>query len=756
MLGGQGRSLANSPFVFFLFLEFLLFPVFSSQISLGSKLSVEEKNFWVSSNGDFAVGFFNRSNQYSLGIRFNSRSIPTHKQMVVWVAGADLTVGGESYFQLTQNGELIVFDSTRGSVAWTSNTTNSAVASAVLGDDGNLFLLSRNKGIVWQSFDTPSDTLLPGQNLSGSQSLRAASRNSLSSYYSLHVLDQLQLKWESNVIYWSSGSPQSILRTILGSDGTLQLLDQRSKSVWSVFGEDHSDPDVKFRFLRLDVDGNLRLYSWVQASSLWRSVWQAVENQCNVFDTCGLSGICVFNASGSPVCKCPFMPTSESNSKCLVPYRQDCRSGSSMDTLEHTSLYAVYPLNETITQTSLKQCKSLCQQDPLCFASTFTNDGTAQCRMKKTQYISGHMDPSLSNISFVKRCLDPIAVFPVPNTTQSPLQNTLPKRAQKFCITCLIGVAGGAFILFVLIQFGIGFWIYKRRKSLGLKASSAFVGSNPNSFLVLSYTEIKDLTENFKHQIGPKMFKGILENERPVAVKELNATIEERKFRCAVLKIGSISHKSLVKLEGYCCEPGHRILVYEFAKNGSIAECLEDPKMRKRLTWRKRMEICLTVARAISYLHNDCREFVSHGNLKCENVVLDEKMEAKVSEFGLCSVLGDTSAEWDILDFGKMVLKLVTGHNNDGDVEWVYEKWSEGEAKRVADERIEDTLDLDSFERVLRIAFWCLQNDERMRPSMGEVLKVLEGTLAVDPPPPPFSRRPLEEEEPEPSGSGSE
>uniref|UniRef100_A0A5B7B141 Receptor-like serine/threonine-protein kinase n=1 Tax=Davidia involucrata TaxID=16924 RepID=A0A5B7B141_DAVIN len=755
---GQERILFNSPFLLCISIGFLLFSVVVSEIQLGSILSVVENNYWVSSNGDFAIGFFNRLDQYRVGIRFNSNSIPIGQQTAVWVAGADLMVGNKSSFQLTQNGELVLFDSAKGVIAWTSNTANSSVASAVLCDNGNLVLLNGKKDIVWQSFDNPSDTLLPGQNLSVHQMLRAASRNSVSSYYSLYidVSGQLELRWESSVTYWTSRSlSQSILRATLSSEGSFHLLDQRSKSVWSVFGEDHNDSNVKFRFLRLDVDGNLRLYSWIEDSRSWRSVWQAVGNQCKVFATCGLCGICVFNASGSPVCKCPFTSTTESNSKCLVPYRQGCKSGSSMITYEHTFLYGIYPPNETITQTSLEQCKSLCQEDRLCTAVTFTNHRTAQCRMKKTIYITGHSNPSLSSISFVKTCSDPIAVQPIHPTSSSsspPPHYTTLKGPNKFCIPCLIGVASGTFVAFVLLQFGIGICIYKRINHIRRKAALAYMGPNSKGLIILSYPEIKDLTVNFKHQIGPRMFKGMLSNQRPVAVKDLKVNVEERKFRSAVSKIGSIYHKNLVKLEGFCCESGYRFLVYEFAKNGSLGKCIEDPKMCKRLTWKKRMEICLTVARAISYLHTECREFVSHGNLKCENVVLDENLETKVSEFGLGRVQGEAfdssrAAERDVSDFGKMVVVLVSGSQETDICEWAYEKWVGGEAEGVADERI-GGVNSDELERALRIAFWCLQVDERMRPSMGEVIKVLEGTLIVDPPPPPFfCRSPPEEEE---------
>lgn len=742
-------------FMLCFFLEFLLFPVVVSQIKLGSRISVSENNYWVSSNGDFAVGFFSRSDKHSVGIRFNSRSIPSSKQIVVWVAGADLTVGDNSYFELTQNGELVLFDSAVGAIAWASKTANLSVTSAVLLDNGNLVLLNGHKDISWQSFDTPSDTLLPGQNLSSFQMLRAASRNSVSSYYSLRMdsLGHLQLKWESNVVYWTSGSQsQSILRALLSSDGTLQLLDQRSKSVWSVFGEDHNESDVKYRILRLDVDGNLRLYSWTEASKSWRSVWQAIENQCNVFATCGLYGLCTFNSSGSAVCNCPFTLTSDPNSKCMVPYGQNCHSGSSMVTYEHTFLYGIYPPNETILHASSLQCKILCQEDPLCTAATFTNDGTGQCRMTQTQYISGHSNPAENFISFVKRCSEPIAVFPIiPKSPPSSAQYSPPKQSHKLCSPCLIGATAGTFVTFFVFQLGISFYFFFRRSSFRPKAASSYAGPYPKSFTMLSYPEIKDLTENFKYQIRPKMFKGMLPNKQLVAVNALKSTLDERKFRSAASKLGSIHHKNLVKLEGYCCESGRRYLVSEFSKNGTLRKCLEDPKMCTRLTWRKRMEICLTVARAIFYLHSGCREFVSHGNLNCETVVLDDSLEAKVAEFGLGSVESSTNggcAEMDVKDFGKMVIALISGLQNGDNIELTYENWLESQSNRVVDKRIKGGVDSNELERTLRLAFWCLQVDERMRPSMGEVVKVLEGVLSVDPPPPPFTRRsPSGEEE---------
>ncbi|KAM3690467.1 hypothetical protein ACB098_09G126700 [Castanea mollissima] len=679
----QDMYILEWPFLLCISIGFLLHSLVVGQIPLGSKVSVVDNNFWVSPNGDFALGFFNTSdqpNQYSVGIRFNSDSIPVSKREVVWVVGADVTVANKSYFQLNQNGELVLFDSFKGQNVWTSQTSMLSVVSADLRDDGNLILLNRKKDVVWQSFNTPSDTLLPGQTLSVHQILRAASSNSMSSYFSLYVnaSGQLQLRWESHVTYWTSGSPiSSNITASLTSSGALQVRDQRLKPVWSAFGEDHGDV-VQYRFLRLDVDGNLRLYSWVKAPQAWKSVWQAVENQCNVFATCGEGGICVLTAAGSSDCICPFKVTTDSNSKCVVPYREDCKSISNMVRHNHTNLYGLYPKGYSVIQSSLHQCESLCLNDPYCTVATFANNGTAQCWLEKTLYVTGYSDPSLSSISFVKTCSDPRAV-------------------------------------------------------------------NPN---------LMDLTENFKHQMGPEMFKGVLSNNHPVAIKCLKANIEERKFRTVVSKLGSIHHKNLVKLEGYCCEVSHRFLVYEYAKNGSVEKYVEDSKLSKMLAWRKRVDICLSVARAVCYLHTGCREFVSHGNLKCENVLLDENFEAKVTEFGLWRVNAEASgcgfsAERDVMEFGNMVLRLIGGCRDVRDLcEWAYKEWMEGRAENVVDKAIDGGINLQELERALRIAFWCLQSNERMRPSMGEVVKVLEGTLTVDPPPPPLScQRPLEIEE---------
>ncbi|KAK6945309.1 S-locus glycoprotein domain [Dillenia turbinata] len=725
-------------------LWFSLVSTIVSQIPLGSKLHSSENKFWVSSNGDFALGFFSNSdqpNQYGVGIRYNSNSIPHDKQTLVWVAGGDLRISNQSYFQLTNEGNLVLCNS-KGVIAWTSGNSNVSVAFAVLKDDGNLVLMSKSQKIVWRSFDTPYNVLLPGQNLPVDRTLRAAQQNSVSSYYTLNIdADELQLRWETSVSYWKSGTARRPVHyAVVTANGALQLVDRNLEPVWSAFAQDHNDSGVNFRFLRLDADGNLRLYSWVEATKLWRSVWQAIENQCTVFATCYPHGICNFGANGFPDCTCPFSSTSEL--KCLAPYPLECDSHVDMVQLEYTLLYGIYPPDEIVTFLSLKKCKDLCIKDADCVAVTFMNDGTAQCRMKKTTHLSGYSFPSMKAVSFVKKCAfsNPLSVNP--KTASTSYSNKVP-------VPCLVLTAVVTFLFFFVVQLGIGLYLHKRKNSIQRKFMFPYANSHLKGPIMFSFNEIKDLTDNFNHQIGPTMFKGMLSDKTLVSVKDLKATTEERRFCRAVSVIGSIHHKNLVKLEGYCCESGHRLLVYEFAKNGSLDRYIGHSKLSEKLSWKKRFHICLSVARAISYLHGNCTEFIIHGNLKSENVVLDENFEAKVTEFGLGRAYGETSttAERDVEDFGKMIVMLVSGKRDEDVLQWVYHKWADGQMERVVDKRIKGGLDSEELERVLRIAFWCLHVDERMRPSMGEVVKVLEGTLCVDPPPPPICHQEEVDEE---------
>lgn len=767
-------------------------------IALGSKLSPAENRTWVSPEGTFAMGFypaFGQADEYSVGIWFNS--IPAEAQTVIWTAGEDLKVRLNASLELTMDGNLVLFDYLRGVPAWTSNTSHSGVVGAVLRDNGNLVLSDSSHRTMWESFETPSDTLVPGQRLHVGQTLRAASRKSTSSYYNL-VMERtgdLVLKWESDVSYWVSGigslpSDSIPIGAMFAGDGAFVLFDGRGRTAWYRYSNDYTDTKVVLRYLRLDVDGNLRMYSWIQESQSWKSGWQAVENQCDVFATCGVCGVCSFNSTG-PVCECPFEGRSDATvdlngagQGCsrLVPLG-NCKEGGgvSMHAMKRTVLYGLYPPHDVYVNTSSEKCKEQCLNDDLCVAATAMNDGSGVCKLKRTVFISGYTYGSVAAVSFLKKCLVPEAVSsqivsrgigqPTSSPVSSNASNLSPGSAPRICRVCLVGASLGTLGAFIVIEAGVGLYIFKKRRRRNKAFHSGKLAllntTNTGTLIRLSFSEVEELTRNFKEKLGPLVFKGVLSNDKAVAIKQFNMAVGEKQLRMTLSTLGSIHHRNLVQLQGFCCESKHRFLIYEHISNGSLAQWLfgggSTKKQAKRLTWQRRLGIATGIARAISYLHSECRECIPHGNLKLENVLLDDEFTAKVTDFGLEEIKAgsrsfsssESSPERDVFRFGEMLLEIISGKrerdscgseensnsNNSSSVcrwswEWAYREYQMGHLESVADCRMEGNVEWNEVERALRIALWCMQEQSFSRPSMNEVVKVLDGTLQVDPPPP--------------------
>lgn len=264
----------------------------------------------------------------------------------------------------------------------------------------------------------------------------------------------------------------------------------------------------------------------------------------------------------------------------------------------------------------------------------------------------------------------------------------------------------------------------------------------------LSFEEVSELTDNFKTRLGPTIFKGTLPNKTLVVAKVLsNVVASERDFRMAVSALGSTHHRNLVALKGFCFEPKHAILIYEYISENSLDQWLCSTCQNRQAggSWRERLDIAIGVARAIAYLHLECQQCIAHGNLKLENILLDEQLVAKVTDFGLQSLLpkvvassSETLPERDIYMFGEILLQIFMGKKDDvgGNMYTLaYDMCRDGKLAGVTDIELEGRMERDRVERLVRIAFWCIQDQPFLRPSIGEVVKVLEGSLQVDTPP---------------------
>lgn len=131
--------------------------------------------------------------------------------------------------------------------------------------------------------------------------------------------------------------------------------------------------------------------------------------------------------------------------------------------------------------------------------------------------------------------------------------------------------------------------------------------------------------------------QGILQDGRFVAVKLLSAESRQgdKEFMSEIASMSYFNHENLVKLHGGCIERGSRILVYEYMENNSLAQALQGEEKRAKFSWNSRAESIIGIAQGLAYIHEEIEPHVVHRDIKASNILLDHKLCAKISDFGL-------------------------------------------------------------------------------------------------------------------------
>nr|CAD1843000.1 unnamed protein product [Ananas comosus var. bracteatus] len=301
----------------------------------------------------------------------------------------------------------------------------------------------------------------------------------------------------------------------------------------------------------------------------------------------------------------------------------------------------------------------------------------------------------------------------------------------------------------------------------------------------IPYRELKEATRNFQTPIGRggsgSVFKGILGDGLPVAVKRIEGELRgEREFRSEITAILSVQHVSLVRIVGYCIIPrSYRFLVYEYFENGSLDNWIFPKAGRENncLNWALRYQVAIDVAKALAYLHHQCRQRILHLDVKPENILVDENFRAHVTDFGISRLLGvdETSVittvrgtrgylapEWfagggiceksDVYGYGMVLFELMSGRRNINFVDegghisqrrWSYfpknasEKMKGGNLMELVDQRLIGSGDVkeEEVKTLVYVAFWCIQDKPELRPSMEMVANMLQRYVAVGVPP---------------------
>ncbi|KAL1531851.1 LEAF RUST 10 DISEASE-RESISTANCE LOCUS RECEPTOR-LIKE PROTEIN KINASE-like 2.4 [Salvia divinorum] len=304
------------------------------------------------------------------------------------------------------------------------------------------------------------------------------------------------------------------------------------------------------------------------------------------------------------------------------------------------------------------------------------------------------------------------------------------------------------------------------------------------------YSNIKKMTNSFSENLGRggfgSVYKGQFPDGRPVAVKVLNESNGNGEdFMNEVASISRTSHVNIVALLGFCFEGSKRALIYDFMPNGSLEKFIGDNAssyQESTLGWDKLFEIALGVARGLEYLHQGCNTRILHLDIKPQNILLDEDMNPRISDFGLAKMcpnrssivsmlvargtigyiapevfsrnFGEVSYKSDVYSYGMLVLEMVGGRTTTvdrRDVDCTSEIYFPTYLYKQIEMNAEREGDLagalsgeDECQRVKRnliiVGLWCIQTIPKDRPSMTRVVEMLEGKViqSLEVPPKPY------------------
>lgn len=338
-------------------------------------------------------------------------------------------------------------------------------------------------------------------------------------------------------------------------------------------------------------------------------------------------------------------------------------------------------------------------------------------------------------------------------------------------ISLCTGILG---LLFICVMFTI-LWKLRKQVSALREIQQALLAQKVQPPFY-QYSDLKVATRDFHkdNKLGHGgfgiVYKGVLADGTALAVKQLFNSrglqvLDE--FLNEVVLITGIKHKNLIQLKGCCIKDKQRMLVYEYAERGNLAEALWGSKAYGALSWEQRFKICVGVARGLSYLHEELQPCIIHRDIKPENILLDSNFNPKIADFGLARYLpndatharatsniagtvgyfapeyvmqGQLSEKIDVYSYGILILEVVSGRKcidlSRPDEEKFLRNWVDIMRNKnllidILQPELRENCVMTEVDQAIHIGLLCVQNNPERRPTMSQVVTMFLGNMDV-------------------------
>ncbi|KAK4421288.1 G-type lectin S-receptor-like serine/threonine-protein kinase [Sesamum alatum] len=782
------RRSTKSMFRCFCFL-LLMFMFFSGCLCIGSGTILAGQSLFsnqtiISKDGKFELGFFAPGNASNFYVGIWYKNIPA--RTVVWVANRNNPIPQSSHSNsrlAMSEGNLYLY--ANSVTIWAAETSNAS--EAVILDTGN-FVLRNASGIIWQSFDYPTDTWLPGASVgfrgfSNTEMKLISWRNPEDpgiGAYSLGMelnggselfinRNGSERRWRSGV--WEGGAFPSLSRGSNFLNFTYVSRDDAVYLTYNVYNEGLISRIV------IDFLGQLRLLAWSEASQVWILYETQPSNACQQYALCGPNAIC--DIRNSPTCGClvGFVPRVRQewdlfdfSSGCVRTRPLQCASENA-DFIKVSSIRL--PANpESLEIRRRNICRIVCSVNCTCHA--YADNGAGGCLLFNGDLLDLERLSSNSSAGgdlYVR--MDPVALPGKGNRSfVLPLALAVSITAgilvSCFCLCYLrrklkSKASHGAHQNLLLLDLNSNGTAYNKHNSV--RNGNGQENNNQYELPIFNFSSIVAATNDFsitnklgEGGFGP-VYKGELLNKQFVAVKRLSRRSGQglEEFRNETELIAKLQHRNLVGILGCCIEKDEKILVYEYMPNKSLDFFLFDATKKEVLDWTRRVHIIEGIAQGLLYLHHYSRLRIVHRDLKASNILLDAEMNPKISDFGMARIFGGNdsqantkrivgtygymspeyameglfSVKSDVFAFGVLMLEIISGKKNAGFhgsdcLSLLGHAWNLWEHDRVL-ELVDPILDVSCSRplRYIQIGLLCVQDRPADRPLISDVAAML-------------------------------